>query len=63
MLGGLFMGVYIFFFYYFYDGEDVGFDFIDYILVDECLGDWENVKKFGELVDIMVDFIVNYMLG
>lgn len=56
------MGVYILLFYYFYDGEDVGFDFIDYIIVDECLGDWNYIKLIGELKNIMVDFIVNYML-
>ncbi|MGK0529546.1 MAG: sucrose phosphorylase, partial [Alteromonadales bacterium] len=43
-LGGLFTGVHILPFYYPYDGEDAGFDPIDHTLVDERLGDWENVK-------------------
>ncbi len=46
-LGGLFTGVHILPFYYPYDGEDAGFDPIDHTLVDERLGDWENVKKNG----------------
>ena len=49
-------------FYYPYDGEDAGFDPIDHTLVDD-LGDWENVKKLGESVDIMADLIVNHMSG
>ncbi len=62
-LGGLFTGVHILPFYYPYDGEDAGFDPIDHTLVDERLGDWENVKKLGESVDIMADLIVNHMSG
>ena len=62
-LGGLFTGVHILPFYYPYDGEDAGFDPIDHTLVDERLGDWDNVKKLGESVDIMADLIVNHMSG
>lgn len=60
-LKGVFGGVYLLFFFYFIDGEDVGFDFIDYIEVDRWLGNWQDVGELGENMDIMVDMIVNYM--
>ena len=62
-LKGLFKGVHILPFYYPYDGEDAGFDPIDHTTVDERLGDWNNIKKLGESVDIMADLIVNHMSG
>ncbi|GFD67751.1 sucrose phosphorylase [Alteromonas sp. KUL106] len=62
-LNGLFQGVHILPFYYPYDGEDAGFDPIDHTSVDERLGDWNNIKKLGESVDIMADLIVNHMSG
>ncbi|WP_419226655.1 sucrose phosphorylase [Alteromonas sp. OM2203] len=62
-LNGLFTGVHVLPFYYPYDGEDAGFDPIDHTSVDERLGDWGNIKKLGESVDIMADLIVNHMSG
>ena len=62
-LNGLFTGVHVLPFYYPYDGEDAGFDTIDHTTVDERLGDWNNIKKLGESVDIMADLIVNHMSG
>ena len=62
-LNGLFTGVHVLPFYYPYDGEDAGFDPIDHTSVDERLGDWDNIKKLGESVDIMADLIVNHMSG
>ena len=62
-LNDLFTGVHVLPFYYPYDGEDAGFDPIDHTSVDERLGDWDNIKKLGESVDIMADLIVNHMSG
>lgn len=62
-LEGLFTGVHILPFYYPFDGEDAGFDPIDHTSVDKRLGNWSNIKKLGESVDIMADLIVNHMSG
>ncbi|WP_394223291.1 sucrose phosphorylase [Alteromonas gracilis] len=62
-LNGLFTGVHVLPFYYPFDGEDAGFDPIDHTSVDKRLGNWSNIKKLGESVDIMADLIVNHMSG
>ena len=60
-LKGLFGGLHILPFYYPIDGEDAGFDPIDHELIDPRLGDWEDLKKLSQTVDIMADLIVNHM--
>ena len=60
-LQGLFGGVHILPFFYPIDGEDAGFDPIDHKKVDPRLGDWKDVKKLSESLDVMADLIVNHM--
>jgi sucrose phosphorylase len=60
-LKDLFGGVHMLPFYYPIDGADAGFDPIDHAQVDKRLGDWHDVKKLGEQVDVMADVIVNHM--
>jgi sucrose phosphorylase len=60
-LKDLFGGVHMLPFYYPIDGADAGFDPIDHAQVDQRLGDWNDVKKLGEQVDVMADVIVNHM--
>lgn len=58
---GLFGGLHILPFYYPIDGEDAGFDPIDHQLIDPQLGDWKDLKRLSQEVDIMADLIVNHM--
>jgi sucrose phosphorylase len=60
-LKDLFGGVHMLPFYYPIDGADAGFDPIDHAQVDKRLGDWNDVKKLGEQVEVMADVIVNHM--
>lgn len=60
-LKGLFGGVHILPFFYPIDGEDAGFDPVDHKKVDPRLGDWNDVKKLSDSVDVMADLIVNHM--
>jgi sucrose phosphorylase len=60
-LNGLFGGVHILPFFYPIDGEDAGFDPIDHTMVDPTLGDWHDIKKLSESIDIMADMIVNHV--
>lgn len=58
---GLFGGVHLLPFFYPIDGKDAGFDPIDHTQVDPRLGDWTDIKRLSEGVDIMADVIVNHM--
>ena len=60
-LKGLFGGVHILPFFYPIDGEDAGFDPVNHKKVDPRLGDWNDVKKLSDSVDVMADLIVNHM--
>ena len=60
-LQGLFGAVHILPFFYPIDGEDAGFDPIDHQKVDPRLGNWNDVKKLSESLDVMADLIVNHM--
>ncbi len=60
-LRGLFGGLHLLPFYHRIDGADAGFDPIDHTLVDARLGDWSDVHKLTEKVDVMADVIVNHM--
>lgn len=58
---GLFGGVHLLPFFYPIDGEDAGFDPIDHQLIDPRFGDWNDLNKLSEEVDIMADVIVNHI--
>jgi sucrose phosphorylase len=60
-LAGLFGGVHILPFYYPIHGTDAGFDPINHMMVDPCLGNWADVKALGKDVDLMADLIVNHV--
>jgi sucrose phosphorylase len=57
----LFGGVHLLPFFDPIDGADAGFDPIDHCQVDPRLGDWEDIRKLGQEVDLMADMIVNHM--
>lgn len=56
-LAGVFGGVHLLPFYYPIHGADAGFDPIDYTKIDPCLGCWAEIKKLGQDMDLMADFI------
>ena len=58
---GLFGGIHILPFYYPIDGEDAGFDPINHQLIDPRLGDWNDLYKLSQEVEIMADLIVNHV--
>lgn len=58
---GLFGGIHILPFFYPIDGADAGFDPIDHTKIDERLGDWNDVRELGSVIDIMSDLIVNHV--
>src|SRR5688572_23274063 len=60
-LRGLFGGVHLLPFFHRIDGADAGFDPIDHTRVDERLGDWGDVRRLAQDVDVMADVIVNHM--
>ena len=60
-LDGLFGGVHLLPFYYPINGADAGFDPIDHMQIDPCLGNWADVKALGQDVDLMADLIVNHV--
>lgn len=60
-LNGLFGGVHILPFFFPINGEDAGFDPINHLTVDPSLGNWEDIKKLSQHVEIMSDMIVNHV--
>jgi sucrose phosphorylase len=60
-LAGLFGGVHLLPFFHRIDGADAGFDPIDHMTVDARLGDWRDVRRLAERVDVMADVIVNHI--
>lgn len=60
-LAGVFGGVHLLPFFHTIDGADAGFDPIDHTRVDDRLGDWSDVKRLAQHVDVMADVIVNHM--
>ncbi|WP_374660337.1 sucrose phosphorylase [Inhella sp.] len=60
-LDGLFGGVHLLPFFYPIDGADAGFDPIDHLSVDARLGDWDDVRRLSEQVEVMGDVIVNHV--
>lgn len=60
-LAGLFGGVHLLPFFHPIDGADAGFDPIDHTQVAPRLGDWYDVRRLAEEVDVMGDVIVNHM--
>ncbi|MCL4156056.1 UNVERIFIED_CONTAM: hypothetical protein GTU68_035481 [Idotea baltica] len=58
---GLFGGVHLLPFFYPIDGEDAGFDPIDHNQVDPTLGNWNDIKRLSQEVDVMADLIVNHI--
>ena len=60
-LQGVFGTVHLLPFFHRIDGADAGFDPIDHTQVDARLGDWGDVKRLTEKLDVMADVIVNHM--
>ena len=60
-LHGVFGAVHLLPFFHRIDGADAGFDPIDHTQVDARLGDWADIKRLTEHVDVMADVIVNHM--
>ena len=60
-LAGVFGGVHLLPFFHTIDGADAGFDPIDHTRVDARLGDWTDVKRLSQHVDVMADVIVNHL--
>jgi sucrose phosphorylase len=60
-LNGLFGGVHLLPFFHPIDGSDAGFDPIDHTLVDPRLGDWNDVQRLGQMVEVVADLIVNHV--
>lgn len=60
-LFGLFGGIHLLPFFYPIDGEDAGFDPIDHKLIDQRLGNWDDLKELSKCADIMADLIVNHV--
>ncbi len=60
-LHGVFGAVHLLPFFHRIDGADAGFDPIDHTQVDARLGDWADIKRLAEHVDVMADVIVNHM--
>jgi sucrose phosphorylase len=60
-LKGVFGGAHLLPFFHKIDGADAGFDPIDHTRVDERLGDWSDIQRLAQDVDLMADVIVNHM--
>jgi sucrose phosphorylase len=60
-LRGVFGGVHLLPFFHRIDGADAGFDPIDHTQVDARLGDWGDVRRLTQDLDVMADVIVNHM--
>lgn len=60
-LRGVFGGVHLLPFFDAIDGADAGFDPKDHTRVDPRLGDWHDVRRLSEAVDVMADVIVNHI--
>lgn len=60
-LQGVFGGVHLLPFFFPMDGADAGFDPIDHKTIDSRLGDWTDLAKLGQDVEVMADVIVNHM--
>ncbi len=60
-LAGVFGGVHLLPFFHPIDGADAGFDPIDHTQVDPRLGDWADIRRLTQVVDVMGDVIVNHM--
>jgi sucrose phosphorylase len=58
---GLFGGVHLLPFFTPMDGADAGFDPVDHTQVDPRLGDWNDVRAFGEDVEVVADLIINHI--
>jgi sucrose phosphorylase len=60
-LKGVFGGVHLLPFFDAIDGADAGFDPKDHTRVDPRLGDWTDIRRLADELDIMADAIVNHM--
>jgi sucrose phosphorylase len=60
-LHGLFGGVHLLPFFDPIDGVDAGFDPSDHLQVDARLGDWSDIERLADQVDVMADVIVNHI--
>lgn len=60
-LAGIFGGIHLLPFFDPIDGADAGFDPIDHTQVDHRLGDWTDIKRLGEKLELTADIIVNHM--
>ena len=60
-LQGVFGGVHLLPFFHRIDGADAGFDPIDHTQVDARLGDWSDIQRLTQDLDVMADVIVNHM--
>lgn len=58
---GVFGGVHLLPFFFPIDGADAGFDPVDHLTVDPRLGDWCDVARLAEDMEVMADVIVNHM--
>jgi len=58
---GLFGGIHMLPFFNPIDGADAGFDPIDHTQIDPRLGDWDDLKKLTNNVEVMSDLIVNHI--
>jgi sucrose phosphorylase len=48
--------------FYPYSSDD-GFAVIDYLRVNEALGDWDDVLSIGAKYDLMADLVINHCSG
>ena len=60
-LAGLFGGVHLLPFFDPIDGADAGFDPTDHTQVDPRLGDWGDIRRLGQVTELMADVIVNHV--
>ena len=60
-LEALLGGVHLLPFFHPIDGADAGFDPIDHTEIDPRLGQWEDLRRLGETVEITADLIVNHV--
>ena len=60
-LHGVFGAVHLLPFFHPIDGADAGFDPIDHTQVDPRLGDWADIQRLTQRIEVMGDVIVNHM--
>lgn len=60
-LRGLFGGAHLLPFFTPIDGADAGFDPVDHTEIDPRLGDWDDLCRLGESVELVADIIVNHI--